>query len=509
MRISVIIFVGFAAILVMFALTTFVNYRQSQVVYEDAEWVATSQQIIRSASRLQRNMVEMQSNLRGFLLTGETLFLDSYRLAMQENAELIKELTSLIPNNSPQKRELTEILMLYGRWQNEFAGPLIEARQQVGISARADRQFDRLYSDELKKHLDQYLSEQIRNKFRELTNYVYDLRAQRRERLNDTVGNTRLLSITLTTASIVLGFAIALYITVVTSRRIRQMVKMAERLAEGNFKTPVEDRTRDELGHLARSLNSTARILGENISELERKNQELDRFAYVVSHDLKAPLRGIENLSSWMEEDFGPELPPKAREYIQLMKGRIRRMESLIDGILEISRIGKGKKTVERVDVYRLVREAVDMVSPDPLLKVHIQPNLPTIYTERIPLQQVFTNLISNAVKYHHRGVGNIFIKFQELDQYYEFLVKDDGPGIDPRYHQKIFIIFQTLQARDTLESTGVGLAIVKKILDDKKCTIRVVSEVDKGATFIFTWPKAVNASYLSTAEAAVLVSNA
>jgi signal transduction histidine kinase len=102
----------------------------------------------------------------------------------------------------------------------------------------------------------------------------------------------------------------------------------------------------------------------------------------------------------------------------------------------------------------------------------------------------VFTNLISNAVKYHDRTEGKILITCNEKDDYYEFSVKDDGPGIESQYHEKIFIIFQTLKERDAFESTGVGLAIVKKILDDKKCTIKVVSDKGKGSLFIFTWPK-------------------
>jgi len=490
MKISFIIFIGFSIILVLFSITTYVNYRQSQVVNEDQEWVSKSQLIIRNTSRFQRNIVEMQSNLRGFLLTGEPIFLEPYRAAVTENADLGKELLTLIPDSSNQKQELRDIQKYYFRWQQEFSDPLINARRNAVLSDSANRTFTELYHSQLRNQTEQTINHLIREKFKEFNNYEYSLRSKRKETLNASVANTRYISLTLTSTSILIGLAIAMYITFIISKRIRHMVELADRLARGNFKMLIDDKANDELSHLSQSLNSMARILDGNISELERKNQELDRFAYVVSHDLKAPLRGIENASSWIEEDFGDKLPTQVKEYLSLMRGRVRRMENLIGGILELSRIGKGKKLVEKVSVKRLVTEIVEMISPGPAMQISIQSDLPTIQTERIPLQQILTNLISNAVKYHHRENGHIAVRYRDLAHYYEFSVSDDGPGIEARYHEKIFIIFQTLQERDAMESTGVGLAIVKKILEDKKCHIQVVSSLGKGSTFTFTWPK-------------------
>ncbi|MES2732811.1 MAG: ATP-binding protein [Bacteroidota bacterium] len=489
MRISVIIFVGFSIILVLFSITTYVNFRQSRIVNEDTEWLSNSQLIIRYTSRYQRNISEMKGDLRGYLLTGDALFLDSYNEATKENAMLAKDLSTLIPDISFRERNLGAIQQVYLRWQNEFANPLIEAKKKSLFSTQARLAYDQLYNSQLKSHTEKNISTQIRDRFREFNNYEYDLRAERKGTLNASIANNRFISIALTTASILIGLVIAIYITVIISKRIRYMVNLADQLAKGNFSTQIEDKARDELSQLSHSLNSMARILNENISALERKNQELDRFAYIVSHDLKAPLRGIENTSEWIEEDFGAKLPAKVNEYLSLIKGRVRRMEGLIDGILELSRVGKEKNKVEKINVQRLVEEMVEMLSPHPDMHIHIQPDLPTILTERISLQQVFTNLISNAIKYHDRPNGNISISYQETSTHYSFSVVDDGPGIEPRYHEKIFIIFQTLQARDTFESTGVGLAIVKKILDDKKCSIRVVSDVGQGSSFTFTWP--------------------
>jgi signal transduction histidine kinase len=137
-----------------------------------------------------------------------------------------------------------------------------------------------------------------------------------------------------------------------------------------------------------------------------------------------------------------------------------------------------------------MLQELIEMLAPQPGIQVSIQRNMPVLLTERVPLQQIFMNLLSNALKYHHLPEGKVAITYKDKGTHYEFSVTDDGPGIEPQYHEKIFIVFQTLKERDAFESTGVGLAIVKKILDDKKCTIRVDSQAGNGACFTFTWPK-------------------
>jgi signal transduction histidine kinase len=493
MKISVMIFAGFTLILLFFAATTYVNYQQSQQVKENSEWVSTSQLVIRLINRYQRNVIDMQSNLRGFLLTGEDNFLRVYAAADSENVVLRGEILQKMDPLSYQFRQMHGIDSMRQVWKSEYAQPLIKSRVRVNWSDSTGAAFRQLYADPQKRAFDRRLNEQIQASFREVTNAEYELREVRRANLNDSEASTRGISFALTALSIGLGLSVAFYISYTLSHRINNMVHLADRITSGKFDTLLNDTARDELGHLSRSLNRMSRMLDEYISELERKNQELDRFGYVVSHDLKAPLRGIENISRWIEEDFTDELPGKMLEYTELIRNRIRRMEGLIDGLLALSRIGRQKQPAERVDVGQMLTEIVELLSPGPGMRVLIPARLPVVYTEKLPLQQVLTNLISNAVKYHHRSDGEIRVGFRELDYAYEFSVTDDGPGIDPQYHEKIFIIFQTLRPKDAFESSGVGLAIVKKILDDRKCSIRVVSNVGKGASFLFTWPKTGN----------------
>ena len=229
--------------------------------------------------------------------------------------------------------------------------------------------------------------------------------------------------------------------------------------------------------------------LAYTMRSLEERNVELDQFAYVTSHDLRAPLRAISNLAAWIEEDLEGQLPAENVEQLNLLQSRVHRMEGLIDGLLAYSRVGRTHQSSELVDVVALVKAIFDAL-PTEGFRLAIAPDMPRFHAKKVLLSQVFSNLISNAIKHHHRREGLIKIGVQELEQAYQFSVTDDGPGIATAYHQKVFVIFQTLRARDDLESTGIGLSLVKKIVQGEGGTVQIVSEEGKGTTFLFTWPK-------------------
>jgi signal transduction histidine kinase len=189
----------------------------------------------------------------------------------------------------------------------------------------------------------------------------------------------------------------------------------------------------------------------------------------------------------WIEEDLGHELSPEMKKYLGIITQRTKRMEDLINGLLDYARI-REKTTPERTDVTELANDIVEAIVPR-TFTVDIN-HLPVINTERLKLEQVFTNLVSNAVKYTPHENGHIIIGCKELENEYQFSVKDNGAGIDPEYHSRIFELFQTLREKDEKESTGIGLAIIKKILDDQHGTIYVNSAPGQGAEFVFTWPR-------------------
>lgn len=245
----------------------------------------------------------------------------------------------------------------------------------------------------------------------------------------------------------------------------------------------------EELTYQKEELEIRSEQLKEAAAKQAKINKELDQFAYIVSHDLKAPLRGISNLSDWIAEDLGPDITPDIKNNIDSLKSRVSRMQNLIDGILSYTRAGKVKVNYEQVELDKLVREIITVLSIPERFEVIITKNLPVVTSNSTLLEQVFTNLISNAIKYHDKPQGTITIQYEEDAKFYQLSVTDDGPGIPQEYHEKIFGIFQTLQARDKKESTGVGLAIVKKIIEEQGGSIWVESP-GEGSSFIFTLPK-------------------
>ncbi len=250
----------------------------------------------------------------------------------------------------------------------------------------------------------------------------------------------------------------------------------------------------DELEHRVEQrtveLQQVNNLLMGVTKQLKKSNQELEQFAYITSHDLKAPLRAIANLSEWIEEDLQDKLDDDTRNYLNLLRGRVHRLENLINGLLAYSRVGRIKTEPKRVVVAKLLAEIIDLLDVPSNFEIDIQGTMPVLMTEELPLQQVFTNLISNAVKHSDRDTGIITISAVEREEFYEFSVADNGKGIDPKYHDKIFTIFQTLDARDERENTGIGLAIVKKAVENQGGEVTVESQPGVGTTFRFTWRK-------------------
>ncbi|MCA8831322.1 sensor histidine kinase [Hymenobacter pini] len=490
-KLSTKIFAGFLVISVLFAAVVAINYQLSRAVLRNSQRVERSQRITGEATTLMRNIIDMETGFRGYLLIGNAVVLDPYyegeRNLLGRFAQLRNELTL----GTPQYERMVRAQYLFQQWA-AYSHLLISEKREALRRNPNQTGLDGLEHRNLTTDLTgKKLMDQIRVLFAVFDQEEADIRVKQRMKLQSSIRETRILSVTITLTTIFLGLLYAAYIVRLFSRRIRGMVQQAQRIANGDYTAQAPDTASDELTKLSESLNVMTETINTNIRQLERRNQELDQFAYVVSHDLKAPLRGIETASRWIEEDMGQELPDHIREFLQLMRTRVRRMENLITGILDLARVGRVPQADEAVFVRQLLREIIESLELPAGFEVELPFYLPTIHTNRVQLQQVFTNLISNAAKYHHQPEhGVVRIGCVEGPKFYTFSVADNGPGIAPEYHERIFVIFQTLTERDTLESTGVGLAIVKKIVERQGGSIHVESTEGQGATFIFTWPK-------------------
>jgi light-regulated signal transduction histidine kinase (bacteriophytochrome) len=226
---------------------------------------------------------------------------------------------------------------------------------------------------------------------------------------------------------------------------------------------------------------------------VESTNRELEELVHIASHDLKTPLRGIAILTEWLSADCADKLGEQSKEQMGLLLRRVERMYNLIEGILQYSRIVRVKENLAVINLNKLMLEIINTLATPANISITVENELPTIENEPTRIAQVFQNLIGNAVKYMDKANGRIRIRCDEENGFWKFSVADNGPGIEEKYFEKIFQVFQTLASRDEFESTGVGLTVTKKIVEMYGGKIWVQSKVGEGSTFFFTLPKALS----------------
>ncbi|HEY0992537.1 MAG TPA: GAF domain-containing protein [Kofleriaceae bacterium] len=253
------------------------------------------------------------------------------------------------------------------------------------------------------------------------------------------------------------------------------------------------ERTAIALAAQAATAMDNARLYDEAqrlIADLEKANAELDQFAYAASHDLRAPLRGISNLASWIDEDLPDTTDPTTKEHLRLLKTRAARMDRLIHGLLELARVGRARQKPARVDVTELLHETIEIANPPEAARIMMIGEMPMLVTERAALQQVFLHLIANALQ--HSGRDDVVVRISAIDRgdEWELAIADNGAGIPREHHARVWQLFQTLQSRDIVESTGIGLAIVRKQVESNGGRVWIDPTAPSGTTIRFTWPK-------------------
>ncbi|NNE31480.1 MAG: GAF domain-containing sensor histidine kinase [Winogradskyella sp.] len=233
--------------------------------------------------------------------------------------------------------------------------------------------------------------------------------------------------------------------------------------------------------------------LKDSFSKLEEKNEALERFAFVAAHDLKSPLIGISGMSEIFYEEYKSNIDSEGQDMLQLIKESSNKLRSLIDGLLEYSKseqVLREKKS--EIDLPQLKKEILGLFSYDHNVTLNINSDLEKIYTNKTALDQILINLVANAIKYNDKEKIVVEIGVSNSETHYEFYVKDNGPGIPPKDHKKIFEIFNITTNKDRYGNSGngIGLATVKKIIENSNGTITLESEIEKGTKFIFTIEK-------------------
>jgi signal transduction histidine kinase len=489
-------------------------------------WVERTRIVLGSLAVYTQGLVNAETGQRGYLLTGDEAYLAPYEESVAGNNDRLGRLRALISDEIEQQkvRRLADIMDDKLR---ELAETIQLARGGNHAAALAAVMEGRGRRDTV----------EFRRLNREIVAYEDAALEKRQARAAE---ENRNVTIAMTIGGVAAALAILGFAANTVARiqgPLRDLMVGIGALTDGRLERRVEVRSRNEIGRVASAFNEMAdHLLAANQArqrvecdlaqsnqqllqeiadraagqlslsratvELRRSNEELDSFAYAASHDLRAPLRGIRNLADWIAEDVGDTAGPETIANLDLLRNRVERLDMLLDSLLQHSRVGRAGAAPEDVDIALLVHEIADYLAPRDGFAVAYSGEIATIHTSKAPLEQVLRNLIGNALKHHDGAAGGVGVATRDLGDRIEFRVEDDGPGIPPVFHERIFRMFQTLKSRDELEGSGMGLAIVKKSVESHGGTIRVESAPpSRGTAFVFTWEKAARPASAASAS--------
>ncbi len=464
-------------------------------VRESQQWINHTREVIDVLRQTELSLVDAETQERAYLLTHVPRYFDAYRAAAERSRKLLDLLSQLVQDSAAQSARAVDL-----RQQSEKKLAQLETAIDL---------FERNGIDTVRSYiLSGYGAQQLelaRAKIKGMVDAEQAFLLVRTGQRDREIARTEWIitggSICAVLLAVLVNMGIRHDLTVQRENQ-RLLEEQAARLETQRSsleqsehalarQLEAERSLSDRLAAASAAAESALAERNAASAALERSNRELNQFAYVASHDLKAPLRGIANLAQWVEEDLGAAMTERSREHIRVLLSRVRRMESLIDGILAYARAGRGAGQVEEIDVRQLLQEVRDLLAPPTgLFAVDLPGDLPRVAAVRAPFQQVWMNLLGNAFKHARREGAEVRIRAQDRGVQWEFSVADNGPGIAPQYHQRVFGIFQTLAARDKVEGTGIGLATVKKLVESEGGRVWVESQAGQGATFRFTWPK-------------------
>ncbi len=442
---------GFAIAFLLVSLIGITSYLSIQQQQRDAKLAMQNILMVDAIEDYQKLLVDLQTGRRGFIITGDSAFMKPYMDALELIGPLYLKIDSMILD-LPVRQKFGDVKLKVDNLISFYqeSKKLIKER--------------RIYSEEMYENV--VLGKQKMDSILlEINNILYDERKNLIAINSQSEKSSERANQIIVFGSIVISLIIIslIYIIIVEIKR----------------RTLLELNLHDKNIRIQKNTNETARI-----------NKQLDEFVYAVSHDLKSPLNGIYGMMTIMSEQLEEKKDFEMAGLAKMAMKSAHELTHMISGVLEYSRISRTEGGKVGINLTTFLQDLVNLMYPPKSITINIPENLPNIFTDKYQLHQVFQNLIGNAIKFIDQQNGIITITCEDIDEFYRFGVQDNGPGINPKSKERIFLLFQTESGKRTKNNTGIGLAIVKRLVEGKGGVVTLETEPGKGSCFYFTWPK-------------------
>ncbi len=488
------------------ALTAASNSRQLDTILNKAGPMRAAGESLNTA------LVDQETGVRGFALSGAELDLAPYQRGVAAEAQLLGQIAGLLDDGDGDdaiRAGLADVRSRAQTWRSTVAEPVIAAARSRGAVAG-----QQLITPEARGQFDA-----LRGSVEKLQQDILVMRDRTAAAARSTGGSLMALEIGAATVVIVAGILLLFLLDRLVSRPVLELAEQVRTVADGDYERRITSRGSPELVRLAEDIDAMRRQIATELAqvreargqvewvndqlkvqaeELTRSNRDLEQFAYVASHDLQEPLRKVASFCQLLQRRYSGQLDERADQYIAFAVDGAQRMQRLINDLLAFSRIGRLTAGFVDVDLGAVLTEAAAQLEGKADGAEITWDDLPTVEGEEPLLTTLFVNLIGNSLKFRRPdALAKVHVSAHRLAKEWQITVKDNGIGIEPEFADKVFVIFQRLHARDAYEGTGIGLAIVKKIVEYHGGRIWLGADVTEGTEINFTLPLSIGADPL------------
>lgn len=498
MKIYLRILIGFGVLVMFSAVAQLVNLYMQNSIVNAQEWYNHSQLVLNKAHKLETEIVELESDMRGFAITGNRMYLDLVKEHQAYIPVKMAKLKEFVTDNKLQAHNVEDVLTAYNEYNKDFVQVMVNKRLAMGARLLAS---ERDFMDPFLKLEGRQRILPIRKGFESLYVIEESLRDQRMTALKSTYSQMRTLTWITLILMIAGGFIVAYYIAGYLRRRVEELNETVSKIAAGDLRTRVDDRADDELRPLVRSVNHMAGQLDTAFKEIQSNYSELEQFSWISSHDMKEPVRMINIYTEEIARRNKDSLDEVSTEFMRFVRNGAVRLQALIDSMLNYGRVGRNKAPKETVNLAEMVQGiegdlGAILAESGGSIRQDLRPE--TLLAEPVTLRQVMYNLMHNGLKYRKADVPPVItITGRSEGENYHVSVADNGIGIHKDYWDKVFLIFQRLHTNAEYEGTGIGLALCKKVIEGQGGRIWVEGEEGKGAVFHFTLPHSETGKFI------------